>query len=57
MNRFNSKLYYKPPPVKPSKKLQNQQQPEWNSYQTDLNRYKLSNAEAINKKIKYEKKI
>ena len=51
MNRFNSKLYYKPPPVKPSKKLQNQQQPEWNSYQTDLNRYKLSNAEAIKKKI------
>ena len=51
MNRFNNKLYYKPPPVKISKKLQNQQQPEWNSYQTDLNKYKLSNAEAIKKKI------
>ena len=51
MNRFNNKLYYKPPPVKISKKLKNEKKTEWNSYQSDLDKYKLSNAEIIKKKI------
>jgi hypothetical protein len=51
MNRFNNKLYYKPPPVKISKKLKNEKKTEWNSYQSDLDKYKLSNAEIIKKKL------
>lgn len=47
MNNFNKQLFYKPPKVKPSKRLQQQQLPEWNSFQTDLNKYKLSNAEIV----------
>ena len=45
MNRFNNKKYYKPPPVKPSNRLREKPKEEWNPYQNDLNKYKLSNAE------------
>ncbi len=48
MDNHSKKIFYKPPKVQPSKKLQIVQQPEWNSYQQDLNQYKLSNAEIVN---------
>ena len=51
MNRFNNKKYYKPPPVKPSNRLREKPKEEWNPYQNDLNKYKLSNAEILKKKI------
>ena len=51
MNRFNNKKYYKPPPVKPSNKLREKPKADWNPYQNDLNKYKLSNAEILKKKI------
>ena len=51
MNRFNNKKYYKPPPVKPSNKLREKPKEEWNPYKSDLNKYKLSNAEILKKKI------
>ena len=51
MNRFNNKKYYKPPPVKPSNKLREKPKVDWNPYQSDLNKYKLSNAEILKKKI------
>ena len=51
MNRFNNKKYYKPPPVKISNRLKEKPKEEWNSNKSDLNKYKLSNAEIIKKKI------
>ena len=51
MNRFNNKKYYKPPPVKPSNKLRDRPKEEWNPYKSDLNKYKLTNAEILKKKI------
>ena len=51
MNRFNNKKYYKPPPVKISNRLKERPKEEWNSNKSDLNKYKLSNAEIIKKKI------
>ena len=51
MNRFNNKKYYKPPPVKPSNRLREKPKEDWNPYQSDLNKYKLSNAEILKKKI------
>ena len=51
MNRFNNKKYYKPPPVKISTKLKEKPKEEWNSNKSDLNKYKLSNAEILKKKI------
>ena len=51
MNRFNNKKYYKPPPVKPSNKLREKLKEEWNPQKSDLNKYKLSNAEILKKKI------
>ena len=51
MNRFNNKKYYKPPPVKISTKLKEKPKEEWNSNKSDLNKYKLYNAEILKKKI------
>ena len=51
MNRFNNKKYYKPPPVKPSNRLREKPKEEWNPYKSDLNKYKLTNAEILKKKI------
>ena len=51
MNRFNNKKYYKPPPVKPSNKLREKSKEEWNPYKSGLNKYKLSNAEILKKKM------
>ena len=51
MNRFNNKKYYKPPPVKPSNRLREKPKQEWNPYKSDLNKYKLTNAEILKKKI------
>ena len=51
MNRFDSKKYYKPPPVKISNRLKEKPKEEWNSCKSDLNKYKLSNAEILKKKI------
>lgn len=47
MNNLNKQKFYKPPKVEPSRKLQQKQLPEWNSFQTDLSKYKLSNAEIV----------
>lgn len=47
MNNYTKQLFYKPPKVKPSKKLQSTPLPEWNSFQQDLSQYKLSNAEIV----------
>jgi hypothetical protein len=42
------KVYYRPPKVKPSKKNQNKQLPEWDATINDLNKYKLSSGEIVN---------
>ena len=47
MNNHNKQQFYKPPKVKPSKKLQQTPLPEWNSYNSDLSRYKLTQAEIV----------
>lgn len=43
---MNKKLLYKPPKVKPSKRAK-KPLPEWNSFQTDLDKYKLSSTEIV----------
>lgn len=43
---MNKKLLYRPPKVKPSKRPR-KPLPEWNSFQTDLGKYKLSSTEIV----------
>jgi len=51
MNRFDSKKYFKPLPVKISNRLKEKPKEEWDSFKSDLNKYKLANVEILKKKI------
>lgn len=41
------KLLYKPPKVKPSKKIKNKPLPEWDTNINDLTKYKLNSNEMV----------